>query len=228
MTKIVKYIENKIGDDLAIIGEFSVLGKPIYVQDHVPTNIDVTKTFKEILEKMPSIFFSNIERFVLGNFNFLKQREVDAVYKNKIVYLTNQQENEETLKADIIHEIAHAFEEKFYSEIYKDGQIENEFIGKRHSLYELLATHKLLTVSISREDFYQTEYNQRFDNFLYKEIGYGKLSSITKSLFISPYAATSLREYFANAFENFFVNDVFIVKKHCPSIYSKMTNFLEF
>jgi hypothetical protein len=51
---------------------------------------------------------------------------------------------------------------------------------------------------------------------------------MTNGLFISPYAATSLREYFANAFEEFFVNDMKPVKDLTPSIYKKIIEHLDF
>ena len=51
---------------------------------------------------------------------------------------------------------------------------------------------------------------------------------MTSGLFISPYASTSLREYFANAFEEFFVNDMKPVKDLTPEVYKKIISYLEF
>jgi Mlc titration factor MtfA (ptsG expression regulator) len=39
-------------------------------------------------------------------------------------------------------------------------------------------------------------------------------------LFVSPYGATSLEEYFANAFENFYLEDPDDVKKISPALYN--------
>jgi hypothetical protein len=42
-------------------------------------------------------------------------------------------------------------------------------------------------------------------------------------LFLSPYGATSLREYFSNAFEGYFLNDEKeYVKKISPAVYNKL------
>ena len=72
-----------------------------------------------------------------------------------------------------------------------------------------------------------TKYNQEFDFFLYKKIGYAVLSSLTASIFHSPYAATSLREYFADAFEAFFMNDnTYLLKKISPVLYTKISSLL--
>jgi len=63
-----------------------------------------------------------------------------------------------------------------------------------------------------------------FDMFLYKEVGYPLLSSVVASLFYSPYAATSLREYFANGFESFFMNkDIGRLKNISPTLYKKIS-----
>ena len=61
-----------------------------------------------------------------------------------------------------------------------------------------------------------------FDEFLYKTVGYETLVNITMGLFISPYAATSLKEYFANGFEAYFIGDRSYLKKISPYIYDKI------
>ena len=39
---------------------------------------------------------------------------------------------------DIVHEIAHAVEERHANHIYGDGRLQNEFLGKRERLYQIL------------------------------------------------------------------------------------------
>jgi Mlc titration factor MtfA (ptsG expression regulator) len=45
---------------------------------------------------------------------------------------------------------------------------------------------------------------------------------MTVGLFCSPYGATSIREYFANAFEYYFIKDPKYVKKVSPRVYVKI------
>ena len=66
------------------------------------------------------------------------------------------------------------------------------------------------------------EYSEEFDEFLYKSIGYEKLANISTGLFVSPYGITSLREYFANGFEEYFIRDPFYLKKISPQIFNKI------
>ena len=85
----------------------------------------------------------------------------------------------------------------------------------RHNGYD---TNKL--------DFENVNYNSEFDKFMNLEIGYSTLNSLLNGLFVSPYAATSLREYFAIAFEEYYLNDRRYVNNISPKIYEKI-NFLD-
>ena len=68
------------------------------------------------------------------------------------------------------------------------------------------------------------EYDFDFDQFLLKDVGYEKLSKIVSGIFISPYAPTSLREYFATAFTEFYLNpnEHGFLKKIAPALYNKL------
>jgi hypothetical protein len=63
-----------------------------------------------------------------------------------------------------------------------------------------------------------------FGMFLYQKIGYDKLSEIMKGIFISPYAATSLREYFATGFTEFYLHpdEHGFLQKIAPELYKKL------
>ena len=59
--------------------------------------------------------------------------------------------------------------------------------------------------------------------FLYKTVGYDKLSSICQGLFVAAYAATSLKEYFATGFLEFYLDSHHnFLKKTCPQLYKKL------
>ena len=74
--------------------------------------------------------------------------------------------------------------------------------------------------------FTNPEYDEDFDMLLYKKIGYDKINTAAAGLFISPYAATSLREYFARGFEEYYIGKHSLLKQICPYIYRKLF-FLE-
>lgn len=209
------------------VGDFSLAGLRVYIKEPVRNDIDIKKSLLYVLDNMPRNLYSNVKSVQIGQYPFLRKREVDAVYKDGVIYLSNDQENEMDIISDFVHEISHAFEEQHGEQLYEDKTIENEFLSKRETLYRLLETRNLVTYPVKRESFYKLKYDMAFDNYLYHIIGYDKLNSLTSGLFISPYAATCLREYFANAFENFFINDVYIVKKYSPNVYNKLIQYLE-
>ena len=60
--------------------------------------------------------------------------------------------------------------------------------------------------------------------FLYKKIGYDKLAALIRGLFISAYAPTSLREYFATGFTEFYLDsDHSYLKRVSPALYEKLS-----
>ena len=56
-----------------------------------------------------------------------------------------------------------------------------------------------------------------------KTVGYDKLRHLVSGLYLSPYAATSLSEYWANGFEAIFTGeDPKYIKQICPALYEKL------
>ena len=210
------------------IGDRSLYGIRIYIKEPITDRIDLKGCFDYIFGRMPKKIYQNVERVMIGNFPFLNKRKVHAMYENGTIYLTNVHEDESTFISDMVHEVAHSFEEKEKEEIYKDEKIKNEFISKRQTLFRLLDSHGLINQKFTEEDFMDTSYQEKFDLFVHEEIGYETIGNVAPNLFVSPYGCTSLREYFANGFENFFVNDYEVVKKISPNVYEKIINFLEF
>ena len=126
---------------------------------------------------------------------------------------------------DIIHEIAHAVEEKYEKLIYSDREIEKEFIQKRLQLRELLKSKGFTVLEL--EKFIDTRYSEEFDAYLHSTLGYAALRILTANIFYSPYAATSLREYFANAFEAFyFRRHTERIRKISPKLYNKLRRLI--
>ena len=126
---------------------------------------------------------------------------------------------------DIIHEMAHCFEERHMEEIYSDIQIENEFLQKRKKLFAILNDGGY---DIPARYFLDPEYDEDFDMFLYTVVGYPNLLTMTYDIFTSPYAITSLREYFAKGFEEFFIGNQKNLKDISPVLYNtilKVTNY---
>ena len=148
------------------------------------------------------------------------------MYQNSTIYLTNIHKQEKDIADDIVHEIAHSVEETHYNDIYSDGLLEKEFLFKREKMWDILK-YKNLISDIGLEPFLNINYDFKFDEFLYKSIGYGNLRTLTSNLFFSPYGSTSLREYFANGFEAFFYHkEINKIKSISPVLFGKLSGLL--
>jgi len=192
----------------------------IYQQNPLPEAISIKDVIAKLEDRVPRFLCTDIDSIFVGSFDFLKEREIEAVYENGAIFITNEQEDIDDFLADIVHEIAHSVEEIYPSDIYDDQSIEEEFLAKRRSMAEILKAHGYGKFDMGV--FFDTEYSEEFDNYLYKEVGYELLHTLLEGLFVSPYGATSLREYFANCFEEFFAGDSYYVRSISPRTYNKI------
>ena len=194
---------------------------PVLIQDK--PSFDAQTVLQAVQSKVPQPLTRELDYIMISNSDYLKDREVDSVYLDGIIYMSSQIEDNETALLSTVHEIAHSLEEA-YPQIYEDETIEAEFLGKRRKLYEILSAHGF---DLSGLDFFDAEYSEKFDDFLYLDVGYPLLRNLMSGLFLSPYAATSVREYFADAFEEYFVREQKNVKSISPAVYFKLEELLE-
>ena len=212
------YIKNKEKNS----SNFLVSGIQVSVSSPLTNNISARKTISKLVSIIPSKLLSGIKFIKIGNFQHLNKRKIQASYKDNTIFVTNAQTSESDLLDDLIHEVAHSVEETHYSQIYSDKKIRAEFIQKRKKLWILL---KQKGFEINLQTFLKPEYDKKIDSFFYEKIGYSVMSSLTSSLFYSPYGATSIREYFANGFEAFYMKqDVPRLKRISPQLFNKIIN----
>ena len=225
------YIEqrNHQLDKHRISNEIAILKSKYYEKDPFDDIIvDKDRMFSKVAGSVPSHFLEYIDTILVGHFDFLDERDLDAMYKHGSRYISSKnKETEMDIVDDIIHEIAHAVEENNLIDIYGDEQIESEFVGKRRRLFFLLKENGFKS-EVEFYDFEKVEYEEQFDIFLYQEVSYPLMQNLTSGLFCSPYGATSLREYFANCFEHYFFeradNEV---RKISPQVYTKIRELLK-
>ncbi len=203
--------------------EFMLFNRiPVVVQAN--TTYDIPSVISAVQARIPSILLSDLDYVLITNADHLEDRDLDSVFLDGVIYLSGDIEGgtkEATLT--VIHEIAHSVEE-IYPQIYEDESIEAEFLGKRKKLYEILHSQGF---DLSGIDFFNAEYSAKFDDFLYLIVGYPLLRTLSSGLFLSPYAATSIREYFADAFEEYFMRESKHVKLISPAVYFKLEQLLD-
>ena len=207
------------------VGEFLKSGFKIIVTSAVPPTINLDQVFSNVRTSMPAHLMQGLDYVYIGDFSFLRDRDLTAMYKENALFISSAQDDEEDMVDDIIHEIGHLVEETYRRHVYADGKIEREFIEKRRRLYHMFEEDKEMfnTYFPNYSDFLNPEYDHIFDTFLYKNVGYDNLRFMTTSLFYSPYGATSLREYFANGFEAYYYHkDLARLKNLSPQLYTKI------
>ena len=196
-------------------------GIHVYFQEHFHNdNVDMEEAIAKLESSVPQHLLSEVEMIIVGWFDEFAERSINAFYKDNALYISNLQDDTEDLYDDIVHEIAHSLESPNGYFIYGDEKIKKEFLGKRENLHNILWA-KGFRAPLSF--FMDTEYNQEFDDFLHKKIGYDKLTSLMSGMFINPYAATSLQEYFATGFTDFYLNtDHKYLSTVSPELYKKL------
>ena len=199
----------------------------VYIKNFLPKGFDLQGVLHKVEHTLPASMMQDIDAIIIGEFKMLKKKDLDAVFEDGAIYLTNDQESEADMYDDIVHEVAHAVEKNYGMEIFGDGQLETEFINKRRVLYSTLNAHGHHELSML--DYINPDYDKKFDKFLYKTVGYDRIRHLVMGLYLSPYAATSLSEYWANGFEALITGEQpqEYIKETCPQLYSKLMEIVQ-
>lgn len=194
----------------------------VVIKDKVSDDISLDNVFNTVNSRISPHLAQDLDIVYIGQFPQLQARNVESAFMNGAIFLSNEILDDDTFIKSIIHELAHNVEKVYGREVYGDQKIIEEFISKRKQLQDVLESHKLFC---DPRLYIQFDYSRVFDDFLYKTVGYDRLAQLTTKLFISPYAATSLREYFANGFEHYFVDEnPKYLKSISPRLYSKINS----
>lgn len=194
-------------------------GIDIYIKDRLPEEVDIDFVIKYVAKRLPDHVLGNIDLIYIGQFQDLIDRDVNALWQNGAIYITNQQDSEMDMIDDLIHEIAHSNEKQFEQIIYEDGKLEKEFLYRRKKLAQILIDKEY---GVPTGFIYNADYDKDIDDYLYQKITYNVLWQLIPGIFPSPYAVTSLREYFAKGFEEFYMGRRQELKDISPVLFSKL------
>jgi len=200
--------------------EYTIYGDIlVLVQDPPSEELDIQHCLDQVQQTIPRPLVYGLDSIIIGSFPEFEERQINAFYRDGAIYVSNLQDDDEDFIDDVVHEIAHLAEKTYGALIYEDQKIAREFLGKRQRLFYLL---KAEGFDVAPKDFMETEYSKEFDMFLLQEVGYPLLVQLTMGLFLTPYGATSLPEYFAESFEYYFLKDREYIKKLSPACYKKL------
>ena len=201
---------------------YTSTGIHVYFKDPMvyTSDIDVENVVAMLESRIPTHLLEEVEMIIVGWFKEFEERDINAFYDSGTIYVSNLQDNEKDMYDDLVHEVAHALEAPHGYHLYADEKIKNEFLSKRARLHDILWN---MGYKAPKSFFSEVEYNQEFDNFLHKKVGYDKLAQVLNGLFVNVYAATSLREYFATAFTEYYLDDNHnFLQKVSPAVYEKI------
>ena len=194
---------------------FNLSGVDVFIKDRTPEGVDDEFVFDYISARIPFHLTSGIDVIYVGQFPEMTEREINAFYEDGAIYVTNDQDEEMDMIDDIIHELAHAVEVNNQEIIYSSGKLQSEFKAKRRNLFTLISD----MYDVPKGFLSDIEYNRQIDDFLYKTIGYDILNQMVANIFVSGYAATSVSEYLARGFEEYFIGDKDSLQKMSPVLY---------
>ena len=215
----MKWLNESMNKSKRMKDTYSLHNIEIFIKDQLPEHIDMNFILKYIKMRVPYTLLRGVDMIYVGKFKHLEVRDANAIYQDGAIYLTNEQDDDKDMIDDIIHEIAHSVEELYGHHIYDDGSIQREFLGKRKRLFQDLKNHDY---EPPEELQFKTEFVQKIDDYLYQDVTYDAMWHFVGGLFPSPYAATSLREYFARGFEEYCMDNKKELKQICPTLFTKI------
>ena len=215
----MNWLEESVKKSRKLKDHYMLKGIDIYIKDRLPEEVDIDFVIKYVAKRLPDHVLGNIDLIYIGQFQDLIDRDVNALWQNGAIYITNEQDSEMDMIDDLIHEIAHSNEKQYEQIIYEDGKLEKEFLYRRKKLAQILVNQKY---GVPAGFIYNADYDKVIDDYLYKEITYNVLWQLIPGIFPSPYAVTSLREYFAKGFEEFYMGKRQDLKDVSPVLFSKL------
>jgi len=224
-SNIKNFIKESAEKSRKSLGEYPFGGGYAFVKDALPESVNIESVLSAVENLVPSHLMVGVDTILVGEFDELKSRNVNALLKDGAIYVSNDQDDEDDMVDDIIHEIAHSVEEENAYDLYaKDQHLSIEFINKRSTFERFLND---VGIDTSDYNFKEIEYDVDFDKFLYKKVGYDTIETLVNGLFPNAYSPTSIREYFASGFEEYFLGDRNYLKKVSPVLYRKIKEVIK-
>lgn len=219
-------IFNRIKEQQKQKSEYVLFGSiPLIIKDKLTNTVDIYELINAIETLLPKFSKNLVNSIIILDHPIFDTKKVNAFYHKNKMYISNHQDNLNDMLDDIVHEYAHVLGKEYNDQIYSDQIIEDEFLFKRHQLERII---KYQGFDIVEYNFDDIKYNKELDNFLLNVIGYERFNKLTNyGLFINPYAATSLREYYATGFEEYMLGDHQELQAISPKLFIKIKNIID-
>jgi len=194
---------------------------PLFVDD-VNDNIDLSHILQFLQRKIPARFYQTLKSVHIKHLREFEERKINALFKNRTIYVSGFQENTEDILRSIVHELGHVVEYKYHSTIYGDQKLEKEFLLKRKTFFDRIQEKALKNKKSLQLLLMNPEYSTELDDFFYNFFGYDRLGREYGDVFVSPYSITSLSEYWGVGFETYFIDGKEKLVKISPVLFNKI------
>ena len=124
----MSWLEESVKRSKRLKDHYMLKGIDIFVKDQLPQGIDIDFVIRYVAKKLPDHVLRNIDIIYVGVFQDLIDRDINALWQNGAIYITNDQDSEMDMIDDLIHEIAHSNEKRYEQIIYEDNKLEEEFL----------------------------------------------------------------------------------------------------
>lgn len=176
---------------------------------------------KKDISRLPAFFYSEVNKIYIYNAEDLDTYDLDSSYGHRIVKIDSSKiESRKDLMKTLIHELYHSIQNSIkntFKELFENVAV--EYLQKKKKILDVLASDARVTPP--EQSFYtDIFYNEKFDAYLYKIIGYKFINNRLKDYFPSAYSITSIDEYIATCFEIFYFENEKWLSIYCPEVYN--------
>ena len=85
-----QYIGNRVNESYS---DFNFRGVNVVIDDRLPSNVSLKAVLKTVEKKIPRVFYSDLEEIRVGNRQEFVDRGINALYKDDVLYITNDQDD---------------------------------------------------------------------------------------------------------------------------------------
>ena len=152
---MLNYIKRSLVESNKAHKSLRIHNVPVNIIAPFTNDIDPTAVFDKIQKIVPLSLVKNVDVFYVANIEDFQRENgsFNALYKDGAIYISSEQDSEADLIDDLIHEIAHSLEKEYQDEIYGDGNLEREFLGKRRTLHHLVDKPTLSMINYNNAEY---------------------------------------------------------------------------
>ena len=109
---LIKYLNESLGSKKISQGSFT----------------NISGIFDTVTSLIPQHLLTEFDYVSIGDIPDFAERQINALTRDGVIYITSDQDDSADAIDDIIHEISHTLEAAYGYEIYADGKLEKEFL----------------------------------------------------------------------------------------------------